>query len=235
MSQRLAIAATLAGLLVIVALVVVILGPGRYDPSPPSLRDDPQPAIPGRILFAGRDNCLHVAEASGAADEEVYCAGDIAFLTWTGTQTIAWAEYGPREVHWTTLDLTTRETRDGGTATFPSGVPYDTSVNGEQVTVDHETGDVYVVGNGERRRIFAFDGPDNRQPFPVSWSPDGEWVILSYYGRGFDDQELWIVSRDGSIAGTLAGDVRGGAITVSWWIDGVGYSPEVPTLPPDLR
>ena len=46
MKARLYVASVLAGLALLVIMVVVVLNYGRHDPSPPSLRDHPNPAIP---------------------------------------------------------------------------------------------------------------------------------------------------------------------------------------------
>jgi len=62
-------------------------------------------------------------------------------------------------------------------------------------------------------------------PNPVIWSPDGQWILLHYWGRS-DTTELWIVSRDGAIRGTLASHAGGRA--AAWYIEGAGSYPPLP-------
>ncbi len=85
-------------------------------------------------------------------------------------------------------------------------------------------GDIIVIDrNGNERIVFEYDGPDGYYPEFRTWSPDGKFIAV-YYGR---DEEIWLIAADGSIAGTLAKDVRWGPI--SWRIDGVGYLPALRT------
>ena len=46
MRQRAYVAGILGGVAALLVLVVVVLQFGRYDPSPPSLQENPNPAIP---------------------------------------------------------------------------------------------------------------------------------------------------------------------------------------------
>jgi hypothetical protein len=70
---RLYVAAVIAGLALLVVTVIVVANYGRHDPSPPSLRDDPNPVIPGSIIYLNEEQCIIRAAASGAGSEEVYC------------------------------------------------------------------------------------------------------------------------------------------------------------------
>ncbi|MBA4182087.1 MAG: hypothetical protein C0506_15990, partial [Anaerolinea sp.] len=66
----------------------------------------------------------------------------------------------------------------------------------------------------------------------LTWSPDGEWVMLTFWSDGKPGQELWILARDGSIAGTLA--TAGYNANPSWYIEGKGVLPKS-TLTPVAR
>jgi hypothetical protein len=55
----------------------------------------------------------------------------------------------------------------------------------------------------------------------LTWSPDGEWVLVAYRAK----DELWVIRRDGSLAGTLTGNASADPSVVSWWIDGKGALP----------
>ncbi len=122
---RLAAAAVLGGVAALAALGVVLLAYGRHDPSPPSLRDRPNPAIPGEIAYFDDKGCIVRAAASGAHSEQVYCtaqggsylSGPFLNLSWLDADTLVYsgvAAGGP--ARWLTLDLKTRTVRDTGVA-----------------------------------------------------------------------------------------------------------------------
>jgi len=230
MRDRLFVAGVIGAVALLVAVAVLALSIGRYNPSPPSLERDPDPAIPGRVVFMDRDGCIVIAEASGASREDVYCSALHVFsVTWVDEHTIAFMESTADPAgRGTLLDLRTRETLPG---TAPGYVmPSPVSVNGEAVSVDSD-GNLLVSKDGRVTTIASFDIPRNASPFPFTWSPDGEWILIEYYPPRADGGELWIVSRTGAIKGTLAKGVRGGG--ASWWIDGHGYTPPIaPTATP---
>lgn len=228
--SRLAVAAALAGLAVVVGLVVVVLQFGQKDPSPPSLASHPQAAIPGEVLYL-RGDCIVRATASGSARSDVACPGAAAYVSWVDAATARYWRFDPFGLFVVDIDLATGgetvgvQSRDERTAGQPSAV---LSPRGEYVTVGDD-GSVYHLPSGQSSRgkikIFDFDGPSNRRPEFLTWSPDGEWVLLYYPGRDFDRGELWIVRRDGTLKGTLATGVSRSA---SWWIEGAGFLPALP-------
>ena len=82
---------------------------------------------------------------------------------------------------------------------------------------------MFVANGTAREQIHNFDTEGYRLS-PAGWSPDGLWILLIYH-EPEGNPELWILSRDGSHAGTLADHVwPQGA---SWRIDGVGTFPEL--------
>lgn len=224
MKDRLVAAAVFVAIAAIGAGAVLVFQYGRHHPSPPSLEDAPIAAIPGQIAFVNEDHCVVVADASGASRTEVHCADAISWVSWVDANTVAFASYAPGRETVTELELTTGETRETEERSkFKAIVPE--SVNGEIAGVSYPN-ELYVSSEGKRRVIAEFDVPENWPPNFVTWSPDGEWLLLEYRGPKSSASELWIVSRDGSIKGTLAKDVIGwGPQTVSWWIDGAGYLP----------
>ena len=228
MRGRLYVAAVFAGVAAIAVLSVLILGPGHFDPSPPSLRENPVPRIPGEILYVDRDGCIIRAMASGESREQVTCSGrDLNTVSWIDETTIGYASFGPGRPVWTELNLATGRTTL--TDRYPQREPPNpVSVKGERIDYDRD-GSVYRVTNGDRTKIFDFEGPKHHQPSLVTWSPDGEWLLLRYR------DELWIVSRDGRVQGTLA-RTREWAQDASWRIEGIGYLPKItlrdPNAPP---
>ncbi len=227
---RLWAAAIVGGVAAIVVLVVLVFEFGRYHPSPPSLVEHPNLAIPGEILYIDRQGCITRAAASGATRTQVYCPGfGVSAITWIDGKTIAFTEpKGFDSPAWTKYDLETRQTAGTGISAHPTG-PSPVSPKGERVVVDSD-GDVVISSGGTQTTIAHFDVPEYRVPMLATWSPDGEWFLLTYWSQRRDAQELWVVSRDGTTKGTLADGQAMGPFSVSWWIDGIGYLPEVSEL-----
>jgi hypothetical protein len=215
---RLYTAAIFAGVAAVLVLAVVVFVAGRFDPSPPSLRDHPVAGIPGEILYVDGDGCIVRAQASGERRERVTCVGEaLSLVSWVDADTIGYAVARPGP-SWIELDLATGEERTSDAFARPEP-PGPVSPLGERIDIADD-GSVYRLSGGERTKIFDFDGPKHQRPWLVTWSPDGEWVLLRY------KDELWIVSRDGTIQGTLA-TTRPWPQEASWWIDGHGYRPAV--------
>ena len=232
MRQRAIVAAVLSGLVAIIAVPLLIFAYGRHDPSPPSLDDDPIAAIPGVVLFFDEDGCVVEVEASGARRSILTCdvpTSPASFLTRIDAERIAVAQSHPGPQ--ASFDVTVVNLATGGQTTarvsvtdvgFPFGPSNQESVHGERVSVSVH-GAVTLLAGTEKRVIKDFDVPEYRGPQFLTWSPDGEWMLLSYYGE--DEQELWVLARDGETAGTLAGGLR--QPVVSWYIEGLGAWPKV--------
>lgn len=230
MRTRLYVAGVLAGVAVVLVLAFVVLEFGISHPSPPSLRDHPHDEIPGSILYFDNTGCVVDAAASGRSANRVYCppaaTGYSDTLTWIDEKTFAYAVMEPMAKlpagQWIKVDIATkRETPGTAMASPQMQVVNMSSVRGEQISFDPD-GYLYRVSGGDRIRIYKLpsgNGGGGQVGF-MTWSPDGDWFLLRYYPKS----ELWIVSRDGSVAGTLASNVRGGG---SWLIPGVGILPPV--------
>ena len=228
MRTRLYVAAVLAGLALLVITVIVVASFGRHDPSPPSLRDDPNPAIPGSIIYLNEEQCIIRATASGTTSEEVYCLSrndypsDIYYVDDT---TILFTRYDSRGPVLFELDTETRTIRDLGSHP-PATKPAETglvSPAGEEVFAEYD-GRIVILEDGTRTTITEFDTREYGGPSPVTWSPDGQWILLRYWAR--THPELWIVSRDGATSGTLTKDASGSP--ASWFILGAGTYPPLP-------
>ena len=100
----------------------------------------------------------------------------------------------------------------------------------EFITVDPD-GSVYRSNSTEpgRTRIFDCDCGEYKTPQFLTWSPDGQWVMLTFWKDGKPQQELWILARDGSFAGTLA--AAGHNANASWFIEGKGVLPKSALTP----
>jgi len=238
MKARLYVAGVMAGLAVVLVLVFAVFEFGISHPSPPSLRDNPRDEIPGSVLYLDDRGCVVDASASGRRADEITCplasTGYIDTVTWVDEKTFAYAVMAPMAKlptwQWIRVDLATkRETTVPGSTTQPTPLPADpVSPRGERISFDPDGYLYRTSSTGDRVRVYklpASDGANGGQFAFVTWSPDGDWFLLRYHPKS----ELWIISRDGSVAGTLASDVRGGG---SWMIPGVGI---LPTVDPSLK
>jgi hypothetical protein len=234
--QRAIVAAIICGVAAIIAVPVLIFAYGRQDPSPPSLLDHPRPEIPGVVLFFDNDGCVVEAEASGAHNELLTCdlpTSPASFVSRLDANRIVIGQSisgpGGTAVAATILDLRTQQTTTTTLTIDPEFGPFkgfnqasQESVNGERVSID-EGGRVTVLKGTTKTEIRDFDVRDYQQPLFLTWSPDGEWMLLQYYDDG--EQELWVLSRDGRTAGTLASGLRQPWAT--WYIEGIGASPKI--------
>jgi len=223
MKDRLWVAGVLGGMAALVILAIAVFKFGIKDPSPQSMRDEPNGDIAGEIAYADDDGCIRVIAAAGGDSREVTCVSQFGGeVTWVDRGHVAYLEYGPQAAIWWSVDVETGDEEELGpmSSTRPPVAVDAVSPNGERLHIEHPGGDIYRISGGERVRIFDYDGPDSWTPEYLTWSPDGEWVLLRY-GK---EEEFWVIRRDGSFAGTLAGGV--GYVRPSWFIEGVGVLPE---------
>lgn len=230
MSSRLYVAAIIGGVLLLAVTLVLVFQFGRHDPSPPSLVDKPNPAIPGKLLFINERQCAIVVEASGASSEEVYCFGQTEFwgsIYWVDGDTFAYISQPGQTPQVTTVDIRTGERGE------PRPIPNFTdpwregriAPDGAEAVAE-DGGKIVLIKDGVRTEIADFDVPRHNWPQPMLWSPDSQWLVLSYYPPRGGDNEVWIMSRDGQVRGTLAESFRG--VGIAWWMDDVGSWPELP-------
>lgn len=232
MKSRLIVAGVLLGLAAIVVVPVLVFQFGRHEPSPPSLAKEPIHAIPGEILYFDEDGCVVRVKASGEDTRIATCdiaSSPASFVTWIDGQTIAVAQdfpdKGGGKFAVMTYNLESGARGEGHVSTsavgFPFGPAQQESVHGERASIS-ESGEVTLLSGTRKTEIADFDVAEHRGPQFVTWSPDGEWMVLAYYDD--DAQELWILSRDGKTSGTLARGLRQPA--VSWYIEGAGAWPK---------
>ncbi|MCC6387729.1 MAG: hypothetical protein IT302_10125 [Dehalococcoidia bacterium] len=232
MKERAYVVAVILGLGALLVLAVAVLQFGRYDPSPPSLQDHPNASIPGKIAWWDKDACLVVGEASGASRKQVSCPsgpyGGGVPLRWDDANTLSYLEYtGPTPQRVTVNVATGQISRvpdpDPGKDVYAyQGIAPD----GTRATVD-ENGTVWVTESDGNRKVADFDVAKHHGPGVTTWSPDSRWMVLLYNRPRGDsmDYEIWLLSRDGTVSGTLVEHARdwGG---VAWWIEGVGGWPK---------
>lgn len=227
MKERAFALALIGGVAAILLAVGWVLIYERLDPSPPSLRDDPRLEIPGEVLYINEKGCIIVAAASGETRDELICPVNLDAAGWTEDGRVLYstwpAQPSDRSANWWVYDPVTGETEelDINRQSFEVFEPRgDDSPSGQTVSVNSD-GDVVVSTTPtESRVVYEFDGADSWYPEFMTWSPDGEYILM-WYGA---DEELWIIASDGDFAGTLAGDVRWSR-PISWRIEGLGYLP----------
>ncbi len=234
MKKRLYVGGVFAGVAAILVLVMVVFAFGRNDPSPPSLRDNPNEAIPGEILYLDEDHCFTRAAASGASERKLACIPQYygSTLYWLAENTAGIVVYDPRGAVLFEVDLATGATKDTGRVlsgiekrppAWPYGGAY--APDGTFAYFD-EKGDFYHLVDGVRTKIGEFDVPEYNIPQVVTWSPDSQWLLVQYYARHDSGPQLWIISRDAKTRGTLSKDV--GPPHGAWKIEGVGVQPTNP-------
>ena len=233
MKQRATVAAILGGIALVFVLAILVIGPGRHHPSPPSLQDHPNPAIPGELLWLDGDGCIIRAAASGATRERVSCPNvpnPIQEVMWLDGGAIGYLRYDQNGPMLVSLDPATKaETElgpDDSRIRTPFRGPAALSANGERAEV-RDGGEVWLGRAGELIQIHTFDVGNSARPGVAAWSPDGQWLALQYFGGRSQTSEIWLLSRDGRTAGTLTKDA-GPAGAISWRIEGVGISPSQP-------
>lgn len=227
MRARLVVAAALSGIGVMVALALVVFQFGVRRPSPPLLAKDPNPAIPGAVLYRKDSACLVRAPASGDGPVRELCLPIVdryGPMAWWTENTVVFAD-GPVLVAY---DLETGESVPPPAGSFPTdtmklGMDTATSPGGDVARVDVD-GRLFVITGTRQTEIARFDTEGYRVRV-LLWSPDSQWILLLYQPpRGGYTAELWVVSRDGKTKGTLVQDAwpPGWA---SWRIEGVGVTP----------
>lgn len=237
MRTRLYVVAVLGGLALLAITVVVVFAFGRHDPSPPGLSDHPNPDIPGAVLYLDQDSCFRRAQASGAGEERLACVPQFPFAPfyWIADSTVAFVQSGTAGTMLYDFDLQTG-------AQSPTGRPVDVSPGREPpfgkfggayapdgtYAFFEDDGELFLTENGERRSIASFDVPRYNQPQVALWSPDSQWILVQYYPPHADGPELWIISRDGSVRGTLTKDALSGPGGMAAWRIGDAFSPAVP-------
>jgi hypothetical protein len=221
---RLYVAAVFAAVIGAALLALLVVRLGQDDPSPPSLQDNPRLEIPGALVFIDKKGCISTIDASGENLRQVACpvGQGIQEVTWVKAGQVAYRSYGRNTGEWLSIDLATGKESVLGPGSYAYGNTSVVSSKGEVLIVDR-SGDIYVEKNTVTTRIFDFKGStDEGLPDFVTWSPDGEWVVLRYWR----DNELWIIRRDATVAGSLDGLASSGPYgNFSWIIPGVGVAP----------
>ncbi len=230
MKERIVVGSAVGGMAILVAVALVVFQFGRTNPSPPSLIDSPNPAIPGELLFRDEDECIVRAAASGASREQVYCGMPPNLLgvdrvVWVDANTIGFTAYTSTSQMLVNVDLATKQVVGEQPIATGKDISFLNLTARDGSTVSIDDGGVVVVTKGGQRTEAWDTGMETWRVQPLLWSPDSQWIVLFYSPPRGDESELWLIKRDGSVRGTIATDVGGQSI--SWRIDGVGITPEL--------
>ena len=243
MKTRLYVAGILGGIGLLAITLIVVIAFGRHHPSPPLLKDNPKPQIPGEILYQDRDGCFVIVRASGAGEERLGCSfqkGPIGQeFWWVDDNTVRWVLHSsPTSGQVIEVNIRTGVQRETGETIdipqfggkrFPA--PYRDlqdcleGPDGTLACIDND-GKLAMVEGETVTRIAKFDLPKYNRPHIKGWAPDSQWVVLEYHPQRADGPELWIISRDGSVRGTLTKDVT--FTRIAWRIQGAGTWPPLP-------
>ncbi len=214
----------LGGLASVLVAAVVLLRLGVTDPSPPSLTRDPNPAIPGDLLYLDSGSCLVLARASGESSRSVHCTGLMPRrLFFLGQQQAGYLVSSISGETLVVVDLQSGaevERRPVGPSDFPELLAPD----GTRV-FRRDDGRLDLIRDGAVTGTLSFPGLD-WAPEHVGWSPDSQWLAFLYFPPRERSAELWLVSRDGAIRGTLATNATGSQ--VAWRIEGLPAWPAPP-------
>lgn len=221
MKTRLIAMGTVAGVAAMAILLIVVLGFGQKKvPSFPSLEKNPDPSIPGEILFVDVDGCIIRAAASGASREKVVC-GHVEGVQWIDATQIRYWDMKRPDPSVRVRDLATGKESAGASTDYrfaasPLASTGDRAISGpEGITIQEADGDL--------RTLIEYDGPESRWPSFASWSPDGRWLLIGMPSRDYGRRTLWLFSADGTVKREFARDVQPAA--PSWYIEGVGVAP----------
>jgi hypothetical protein len=190
-------------IVLVVALGIIVFG---YVPLPdyPRLDDDPDPAIPGMIVYVEASNeqsCLVTISAGGGAATEMACERDGGYfdqnLAWTADGLVVTMQYGRQGREIVAYDPQTgREVERIVVDEPPSNRPPRivepnltrpeermTRADGARLEIAHrpegETAVRLRDAEGQRRDLLAAEGPRNYEFVSAQWSPDGEWVLVA--------------------------------------------------------
>lgn len=231
--QQVLLWTAIAGLGALAAVIVVVQLTGQRDPSPASLADNPRREIPGELLYEDAEGCILRIPASGGTGERVYC-GQPAGLTgptsfaWLDANTVAFFTSQPlsNPAKVVEFNLETKEetvTQRTVNLIAGAGAIEPLSAKGDRAAI---SANVLVVTRDGNRQVVATLDLEGYSARPILWSPDGEWiVVMANEQREYENMELWIFSKDGTVSGTLVGGLTRGVL--SWRIDGIGVSPVV--------
>ncbi|MEZ5141469.1 MAG: hypothetical protein R2726_02980 [Acidimicrobiales bacterium] len=212
-------AAVSAGIVVVVAVAVALLGVPR-PPSFPSLADDPNPAYVGTVAYVRDDGpdgwCVTVVDASGAPRRDLRCGSGPPpeWIDWTadGMVEVATAATAGGEPQVDVVDPVSggvvRQTTSGWSK---SGSPDDVgpmSSDGAvaEIRRDGERRSVEVrEPDGTTRTVLSVEAPTSYDLVDVRWGPDGRWLLVVD-----GDGRLIVVPRQDGAPAVLADDLFAG-------------------------
>jgi len=232
--KRRAIVSIVAAVSVLVVVTVIIFVFGVIPlPDYPSLADQPDPSIPGRVAYVEFDEepCLFIVPASGGDAQEVWCGRQyIEYPSWSSDGLLLVMDY-TAEPTYILIDPATgnevdrvrvEDTNVPGAEPlrYGPGIRYERPDGATVITAGRRSGESTVevqLPGGESRTILSVeDAPADYQFVDVQWSPDGEWVLVSD-----TEGRLLIVGADGTPgARVLVDGLQQYGAQAAWYIPG---------------
>jgi hypothetical protein len=195
-------------------------------PDYPSLADDPDSSIPGRVAFVrfGERTCLHVVPAGGGparrllcSDEESWGRGQVAWfggpIRWTQGGQIVVQAFGPAGSEAIVVEPETgrvleRLSVEEPLAERPVPGTDDVRSDGAKLLVQRSGGEA-TLGiapvDASPREIARVSGPPTYAFWEARWSPDGEWILV----RDSNQDLLVVRAVEGAPPRLLADRVAG--------------------------
>lgn len=206
--RRVVIALVGCAVLVVVAVTSVLLIGIRNVPDLPTLREQPDPPVTGRLALQTWDDeegmCIDVEELDTGERRHAFCEGmpvapfdqpmGVNWFNWNDDGQLLLASYEGEDIRLLTFDVDTLDVVSETTLP-PDTRPPDRRqrADGSTLTAQwHEDGRATVYVNepgGTRRTLYETRGPDGYAFWSAEWSSRGDYAIVR------DSEDRWIVLR----------------------------------------
>ncbi|NIA26285.1 MAG: hypothetical protein GWP04_12070 [Gammaproteobacteria bacterium] len=200
--KRATLAVVLSVLVLVLVLTVVLVFGVIPFPEYPSLAEQPDPSIPGTVVFTRGDDppCLEVVPAGGGVPRELRCDRDVVGngLAWTSDGLIVTFDASTYPPQYALIDPESGQVverfdagLEGPEPLFPNP---ETSrrADGAVLTAGQSAGGATLMikePNKESRLLLEVSGPRNYRFDIVRWSPDGNWALV------IDSEERLLILR----------------------------------------
>jgi len=218
-SPRIVVAVVAAAALVVVAVAVVFLIGVRDVPDYPSIAEQTQPPLDGRLAIQRgveqpRTTCVDIMEAAtGAISVSCLPIEDAMWLGWDADGHLLVASFDSAGPVLRTIDV------DSGKTLKEEALPKETQppdnskrADGSRVFTEwHEDGraEVWVdPPDAAASLLFSARGPDGYSFWSASWSPQGDHVLVSD-----SEQRVIIIAAEGDASPRTIDDTQ----QVAWY------------------
>ncbi|GBD86072.1 hypothetical protein BMS3Abin02_02497 [bacterium BMS3Abin02] len=221
--------AVVLSVLVLAAVLAVVLVFGVVPfPEYPSLAEQPDPSIPGTVAFIRGDDppCLEVVPAGGGVSRELRCGRDIGGkgLAWTSDGLIVTFDFSAYPPQYALIDPASAQVVEridagqGGPEPLFAESGTSRRADGTVLIADRSADGATLMirePNKEPRLLLEVNGPRNYRFNTVTWSPDGNWVMVID-----SESHLLIVHALGDPQPRILADGLQPWMSAAWYIPG---------------